>query len=294
MPEIFKAKGGASIPVVPLLDWVVRDVKPALWILLAAGGLLFAAAIGTVVNLQLAQATARRREVAIRSAIGAGAGRLARQLFVETMTLAAIGGTLGLALTALLLRVLPSLAAVRIFRESITSASTRVSSAWLPALTLAVSLAIGLLPSRMARRVTADDCARRGRLGADRSGLPRRVAHAHAGSSSPRRSPSPLSSSSAAPCSRRVSPALLAADRGYEPGNLLTARIGFFGTGLPAGSRAAFYKDVLERMTARPGVTHAGFAGSLPTASPNWKIHVGLRPGDGKNDSRRSRPFTGS
>jgi predicted permease len=74
--------------------------------------------------------------------------------------------------------------------------------------------------------------------------------------------------------------ALLAADRGYEPSNLLTARIGFLGTGLPAGARAAFYNDVLSRVTAIRGVTHAGFTSSLPTASPNWKIPVGLRPGD--------------
>ena len=74
--------------------------------------------------------------------------------------------------------------------------------------------------------------------------------------------------------------ALLAADRGYEPSDLLTARIGFLGTGLPAGARAAFYNDVLTRVTAIRGVTHAGFTSSLPTASPNWKIPVGLRPGD--------------
>src|SRR5262249_36521506 len=99
-PEIFGATG-ASLTAIPMLDWVVKEGRPALWILLGAGGPLFAAAIGTVVNLQLAQAIARRREVAIRSAIGAGAGRLARQLFVETMTLATVGGTLGLALALL-------------------------------------------------------------------------------------------------------------------------------------------------------------------------------------------------
>jgi hypothetical protein len=67
------AEGPYEIAAIGMRDSVVKDVKPALWILLAAGALLFAAAIGTVVNLQLAQATARRREVAIRSAIGAGA-----------------------------------------------------------------------------------------------------------------------------------------------------------------------------------------------------------------------------
>ncbi len=103
MPEIFKARGGASISVVRLLDWVVRDVRPALWDSAGGGGLLFASAVGPVVNLQLAQATARRREIAIRSATGAGTGRLARQLFVEALTLAIAGATAGMTLTALIL-----------------------------------------------------------------------------------------------------------------------------------------------------------------------------------------------
>jgi hypothetical protein len=99
------------------------------------------------------------------------------------------------------------------------------------------------------------------------------------GSSSRHKSPSPRCCSSAAPCLSKSFSALLAADRGYEPSNLLTARIGFLGTACPP-ARAAFYNDVLTRVTAIRRVTHAGFTSSLPTASPNWKIPVGLRPGD--------------
>jgi putative ABC transport system permease protein len=281
MPEIFQARGGASITAVPLLDWVVRDVKPALWILLAAGGLLFAAAIGTVVNLQLAQATARRREVAIRSAIGAGSGRLARQLFVETLTLSTIGGTVGLALTVLLLRLLPALLPAHFPRVDHVGLDARVFAV-VAGLTFVVSLAIGLLPTRMARRVrltsalAEDGSAPIGQSlrspGARSRGLIITAQVAIAA----------LLLVGGALLSKSFS-ALLAADRGFEPSNLLTARIGFLSAGLPAGSRAAFYKDVLERVTARPGVTHAGFTSSLPTASENWKIHVTLRPGDGKS-----------
>jgi putative ABC transport system permease protein len=280
MPEIFRARGGASITAVPLLDWVVRDVKPALWILLAAGGLLFAAAIGTVVNLQLAQATARRREVAIRSAIGAGSGRLARQLLVETLTLSTIGGTLGLALTVLLLRLLPAFLPAHFPRVDHVGLDTRVF-AMATALTFVVSLAIGLLPARMARRVmltsvlAEDGSAPVGQSlrspGARSRGLIITAQVAIAA----------LLLVGGALLSKSFS-ALLAADRGYEPSNVLTARIGFLSAGLPAGSRAAFYKAVLESMTATPGVTHAGFTSSLPTASENWKIQVTLRPGDSK------------
>jgi predicted permease len=282
MPEIFKAKGGASISVVPLLDWVIRDVKPALWILMAAGGLLFIAAIGTVVNLQLAQATARRREVAIRSAIGAGAGRLARQLFVETMTLSAIGGTLGLGLTFLLLRALTSLLPSGFPRVDHIAVDARVAGLMV-ALTCLVSLGIGLLPSRMARRLRLTSA-----LAEDGS-----APVGHSLQTSAARSRGLIITAQVAIAAvllvggallSKSFAALLAADRGYEPGNLLTARIGFLGAGLPAGSRAAFYKDVLARITARPGVMHAGFTSSLPTASPNWKTPVRLRP-DGNRSS---------
>src|SRR5262249_42973129 len=139
--------GAYKITAVRMLDWVVKDVKPALWILLAAGGLLFAAAIGTVVNLQLGQATARRPEVAIRSATGAGTGRLARELFVETAAIAAIGGALGLALTVFLLHVLPALLPSDFPRVQHVGVDARVF-ALVAGLTLVVSLAIGLLPAR--------------------------------------------------------------------------------------------------------------------------------------------------
>ena len=279
-PAIFGVKG-ASITTVPLLDWVVRDVKPALWILLVAGALLFAAAIGTVVNLQLAQATSRRREVAIRSAIGAGAGRLARQLFVETMTLSTIGGTLGLGLTMLLLRLLPVLLPSDFPRVQHIGLDTRVFVV-AAALTFVVSLVIGLLPARMARRLVLTSA-----LAEDGS--------------------APLGQGFRAPAARvrgtiiaaqvaiaavllvgalllsKSFTTLLGADRGYTPGNLLTARVGFLSAGLPPGARAMFYKEVLDRVTAIRGVAHAGFTSSLPTASPNWRILVYLPSGDDKS-----------
>jgi predicted permease len=274
LPPIFGAKGPYKVTAVRMLDWVVRDVKPALWILLAAGALLFAAAIGTVVNLQLAQATARRREVAVRAAIGAGPARLARQLFVETTTMAAIGGVLGLGLTLVLLRVLPALLPSDFPRTQHVGVDARVL-ALAVALTLVVSLVIGLLPARMARRVTLTSV-----LAEDGS--------APIGQSF--RSPAARSRSLIITAQVAIATMLLVgaallstsftrlldADRGFTPGNLLTARIGFLGTGLPAGSRAAFYREVIERVAAIRGVAHVGLADRLPLASANWRTQVAL------------------
>jgi predicted permease len=282
-PAIFGVNG-ASITSVSLLDWVVRDVKPALWILLTAGGLLFAAAIGTVVNLQLAQAILRRREVAIRSAIGAGTGRLARQLFVETMTLATIGGALGFALTLLLLRILPALLPADFPRVQHLGLDARVFTV-VATLTFAVALVIGLLPTRMARRVILTSALAEDGSAPLGQGFRAPATRVRGTIIAAQVAIAAMLLVGASLLSKSFS-SLLGADRGYTPGNLLTARIGFLSAGLAPGARAAFYKEVLDRVTAIRGVSHAGFTSSLPTASPNWRIGVAIGANDGKSRDR--------
>jgi predicted permease len=72
---------------------------------------------------------------------------------------------------------------------------------------------------------------------------------------------------------------LFDADRGYAPANLLTARMGFLGAGQPAGARANFFREVVERVAAIRGVTHVGLTNALPLATPNWTIRVDLNSG---------------
>lgn len=84
--------------VVPLRDEIVGGVRPALLLLLGAAGLLLLIACANVVNLLLARAAARRREIAVRQALGAGRGRLLRQFLAESLVLAVAGGALGVLL----------------------------------------------------------------------------------------------------------------------------------------------------------------------------------------------------
>ena len=90
----------------PLKQEIVGDIGTALWVVMGTLGLVLLIACANVANLLLVRAEARQQELAIRAALGAGWGRIAREMLVESMTLGVLGGALGLGLAYAALRIL--------------------------------------------------------------------------------------------------------------------------------------------------------------------------------------------
>ncbi|MYH31222.1 MAG: ABC transporter permease [Acidobacteria bacterium] len=136
-------------------DLVVGNVRSSLWILMAAVSLVLLIACANVANLLLVRAAARKRELAVRAALGAGRFRIARQLLTEGLVLSAAGGVLGLGVGMLGIRLLLAVNPGNIPRIGPAGAGVDLDwrvLAFTVALSLATSLVFGTLPALRASR----------------------------------------------------------------------------------------------------------------------------------------------
>lgn len=143
---------GWRYAVEPLHQTIVRDARLTLGVLLGAVALVLVMATANVANLFLARATVRAPELAVRSALGAGRWRLARQLMAESTLLVVLGGVLGLAVAWVCVRLLPSIAPAGLPRQDAIGIDMTVLGFALAA-TLLVGLGVGAMPALHATRI---------------------------------------------------------------------------------------------------------------------------------------------
>jgi predicted permease len=147
----FPVNDARGVFIEPVGRVVFGPVRTALFVLLGAVALVLLVACGNVANLMLARGAARAREVTVRLALGATAGRLARQFLAESVVLTALGAVLGLAFAWIGLRLLLALAPAGIPRVATVGIDARVLLVSL-VLVVLVTLLFGLVPTVQAWR----------------------------------------------------------------------------------------------------------------------------------------------
>jgi predicted permease len=263
-PQNYGAERRYRMIVAPLLGDYIGELKPALLLLAGAVGFVLLIACANVANLLLARAATRRQEMAVRLAMGAGRWRLARQLLTESVLLALAGGAAGLLLAMwgarLLLRFapdnLPRLGEIGLDGRAL--AFTALAS-------LLTGVVFGLAPALQASRPGLNDALREsGRTGAGASGQRLRNAFVVAEIALA------LALLVGAGLTLKSFWRLQAVDPGFNPDGVLTLRMLLpFTTHPQISERAAFFRQVLERLRALPGVEAAGAVSRIPMAPGN-------------------------
>jgi putative ABC transport system permease protein len=262
-----------SVRVRPLRDQVVGHFGAALWLLQAAVLLLLVLACANVATLLLARTIPRQREMAVRTALGAGRGRLVRQMLTESLFLAAMAAVVGLYLawtaTAFIARTsttnIPRITELApdwtiLFFGIVASATT--------------SVVFGLLPAILDSRSSAATIRMSQSATGHRSHY--RVVHGLIACELALAFVLVLSVGLLGKSYAR----LMQVEPGFDPRNVLTLSLLPDGVHYPSqSSRLAYFESVVERVRTIPGVVQAGYASTLPLSHPfTARMHIRERP----------------
>ena len=245
--------------VTPLARQLAGSARPALLLLFGAVGLLLLIVCVNVANLLLVRAAARARELAVRTAIGAGRGDLFRHLLAESLLLAAAGGAAGLMLTywsmdllrVLLPSTLPRGGDVRI-DPGVIAFSIAVS--------LAAGVVFGMLPSWRASRPDVHELLKAGGRGQTATKRSRRTQGLLVVSEVALS----LVLLAGAGLLLESFARLRAVDAGFSPDGVLASSLSFPVGGGEVARLSSRYRDLLDRVRAMPGVEAAGIVKDLP------------------------------
>jgi putative ABC transport system permease protein len=262
-PNIYSADSGWRPHAQPLLDNLVEDVRPSLFLLAAAAGLVLLIVCANVASLLLARASTRHRELSVRAALGATRRRLLLQLLGESLALSALGGLLGVLLALWGTEALLALA---------PGGLPRADEIRLDGLVLAFSVIVtaltgaifGLIPAWGASRVDVQEALRASGRTASAGRRPRRVRRALVIGET---ALALILVTSAALVTRSFA-RVIDVDPGFRPEGVLS-----LGISLPTSSdasaddptrRAVWFAEAAERLASLPGVTSVGATHRLP------------------------------
>ncbi|HTG36347.1 MAG TPA: ABC transporter permease [Thermoanaerobaculia bacterium] len=256
---------GITTAMESLRDAMVGDTRTPLLVLMASAGLVLLITCANLAAAMLSRTLSRRQEFAVRVALGAGRGRLVRQLLTESTLLAIAGGAAGILLASLGLAVLrklalsalPSYAALSLDRGAVLVTSL---------IALGTGIAFGVAPALSAGRTSSQGTLREGARGASESRRTRRLRGALVAG----QIALCVSLLAGAGLLARSLWAMATAPLGFNPDGVLAATLQF-GTHKYDDEKAAsrFYEELEERLRALPGVTSVASVTELPAARMN-------------------------
>ena len=256
--EFPKENAGWGATVVPLHDVIVGDIRMSLVVLLGAVGLVLLIACANAGNLLFTRALARRKELAIRAALGAGRTRVFQQLLVEAVLMAIAGGAAGLLLADTSLTAARALLADQIPRAEEISLDGRVLL-FVTAVSIVTGILAGVLPALRAGRSDLTEALKEGGRNEGAVGVRTRRALIVCEVALS------LVLLMGAAVMLRSLLALRDVDAGFDPRSVLTMRVSLPETRYSTPSQiSGFFDAALERIRALPGVQAAGAIDDLP------------------------------
>ena len=261
---LFGKGGPVEVRVVTLSDQMTERVKPALLVLLVGVALLLLIACANVANLFLSRGVSRERDLAVRVALGAGRGRLIRELLTESVVVSMVGGVLGIALAWSLLGALPAAAPENFPRLDAVQLDWRALAFAVAASVLAGVLS-GLVPALRGTRPQLLHALREG-VGASSS---RRTTFVRRGLLVAEASLAVMLLVGAALLGRSFV-RLVQTEAGYDASHVLSARIYLPGASRGEAQTEALVPEVLARVRALPGIQSAGAANMAPLGASTY------------------------
>src|SRR5579859_3347361 len=270
-----------NVAVAPLHDELVRKVRMTLYLLVAAGALILQIACANVANLMLAKVTVRRREIAIRTALGASRAHIVRQLLAESLVLAAVAGTLGLMVGWWSAQGLAHVTPAELIANSHITLDWRVALFALTA-SLLCTIIFGLAPAFQASNTDV-----RGALQASGS-------YSIAGTGIGKLRASIVVAEIAMSMALLVGAAILirslialnSVDPGYRVQGLMVMHSSYPATNLNDAKQAVkFYSSVLQEASATPGIENVAATNALPSQDhSNGSFSIAGRPDPAPGD----------